>query len=187
MMRYVLGFLGIIAIIILVIVLIVRGSGGGGQSNSKSIDLADYATSTSQTVLTVDGPVAASQTHESIKVFVDQSQATVQVIQGYEGDVIHSKSYPMNANSYAVFLLSLKRAGYTLGNSDPSVKDERGYCPTGERYIYELKDNDKTVQRYWNTSCDAKQGTFKGQADLIRQLFSMQIPDYDDITADVQL
>lgn len=189
MMRYVIGFIGIIAILILIIVLIVRGAGGGGGGNnaSQNIDLADYATSTSQVSYTVEGPVSASQTHQSIRISVDQSEATVEVIQGYEGHVTRSKTYPMNSSAYTSFLLSLKHAGYTLGDSNPDIKDERGYCPTGDRYVYELKDNDEEVQRYWNTSCDAKQGTFKGQSSLIGELFGLQIPDYDDVTSDVSL
>lgn len=186
MMRYVIGFIGIIAILILIIVLIVRGIGGGGSgSESKNLDLSDYETATSQVIYTTEGPVSASQTHNTIRVAVDQSEATIDVLEGYEGKVLHSKTYPMNNSAYESFLLSLKHAGYTTGNSDPSVKDERGYCPTGERYVYELKDNDEEVQRYWNTSCDYGQGTFKGQSGLIEELFKAQIPDYDAITADV--
>jgi hypothetical protein len=185
-MRYFIGFLGIVAILIFIIVLIVRG-GGNPAEGPKAINLADYATSSSQVVLTIDGPVAASQTHQSVKVFVDQSQTTIELIQGYEGQVINSKSYSMNPNSYAVFLLSLKHAGFVLGDTNPDLNDERGYCPEGSRFIYELQDNNKQLQRYWNTSCGAKQGTFKGQGPIIRKLFKVQVPDYDEITTNVQL
>lgn len=189
MMRYVIGFIGIIAILVLIIVLIVRGigGGGGGSNQSKSIDLADYETATSQVIYTTEGPVSASQTHDSIRIAVDQSEATIQIIQGYEDKVTRSKTYPMNSSSYAAFLLSLKHAGFTLGDDNPDFKDERGYCATGDRYIYELKDNDEQVQRYWNTSCDSSQGTFKGKSGTVDELFSLQIPDYDDLTSGVNL
>jgi hypothetical protein len=178
-MRYLIGFLGVIAIIILIIVLFVRGGGG---PEKPAIDLADYTTSTSEVAFINDGPVSATQTHDVVKITVNQSEATINVIKGYEGQVVASRSYPMNANAYAAFLLSLKHAGYTIGNDDADLKDERGYCPTGDRYVYELNDNGGQVSRYWNTSCGNRYGTFQGQGPLVRQLFQMQIPDYNELT-----
>lgn len=183
-MRYLIGFLGVIAIIILIIVLFVRGGGG---PETPAIDLADYTTSTSEVVFINDGPVSATQTHDVIKITVNQSEATMDVIKGYEGQVVNSRTYPMNPNAYAAFLLSLKRAGYTIGNDNADLKDERGYCPTGDRYIYELNDNGGEVSRFWNTSCGDRYGTFKGQAPLIRDLFRMQIPDYDQLTSNLNI
>ncbi|HET8709516.1 MAG TPA: hypothetical protein VFL85_04530 [Candidatus Saccharimonadales bacterium] len=186
MMRYVIGFIGVIAILVLIIVLIVRGLGGGG-GGSKQIDLADYETATSQVIYTIEGPVSATQTHDEVRISVDQSEATIDIIKGYEDDVTHSKTYPMNPSSYTSFLLSLKHAGYTNGNSDPAVKDERGYCPTEDRYVYELKDNGEEVQRFWNTSCDYGLGTFNGKSSLIEDLFRAQVPDYDTLTQGLNL
>jgi len=179
-LRYLIGFLGIIALIILVIILIVR-AGSNSAVGPSAIDLADYITNSSEVSLTIDGPVSANETHKSIHISVDERRATAELIQGYEGQVIDSKSYTTNPNLYANFLLSLKRAGFTLGNTDDSVKDERGYCPTGLRYIYQLKDNDKEVRRFWNTSC-GKDGTYSGAGELTRSLFQNQIPDYGDLS-----
>lgn len=188
MMRYVIGFVGIIAILILIIVLILRGAGGGGGENGpKNIDLADYATATSQVIYTIDGPVSSNQTHNSVRIAVDQDESTIEAIEGYEGHVIRSRTYPMNSSAYTAFLLSLKHAGYTIGDTNPDLKDERGYCPTDDRFIYELKDNDEEVQRFWNTSCDYSQGTFKGKSSLIEDLFKLQIPDYDTVSSDLNL
>lgn len=179
-LRYLIGFLGIIALIILVIILIVR-AGSNSSVGSSAIDLADYITNSSEVSLTIDGPVSANETHKSIHISVDERRATAELIKGYEGQVIDSKTYTTNENLYANFLLSLKHAGFTLGNTDESVKDERGYCPTGIRYVYELKDNDKEVRRFWSTSC-GKEGTYKGAGELTRSLFQNQIPDYGDLS-----
>ena len=178
-LRYLIGFLGIIAVIILVIILIVRG-GSNTAVGPKAIDLADYITNASEVSLTIDGPITADQTHHSIAIVVDERTASAQLIKGYEGQVENSKTYTNNDYSFANFLLALKHAGFTLGNTDESVKDERGYCPTGIRYVYELKDNDKEVRRFWSTSCN-RDGTYKGMADLTRTLFQQQIPDYDEL------
>jgi hypothetical protein len=182
-MRYIIGFLGVIAVLILVIVLIVRG--GGDSAKSADIDLADYLTSSSQVRYTVDGQVSASETHYISRVIIDESEARIEVIRGYQDDIIRSRTYPMNPSSYAAFMLSLKRANYTVGNTDSDFRDERGYCPIGSRYIYELYDDGKQTQRFWNTSCDEKLGTFKGNAPLVRQLFELQIPAYGELTSDL--
>ncbi|MEO6513249.1 MAG: hypothetical protein ABIR37_01060 [Candidatus Saccharimonadales bacterium] len=180
-LRYLIGFLGIIALIILVIVLIVR-AGGGSTVGPKAIDLADYITNSSEVSLTIDGPVSADQTHHSIHITVDENRATAELIKGYEGQIEDSKSYATNENSYANFILALKHAGFTVGNTGDSLKDERGYCATGVRYVYQLKDNGKEVRRFWNTSC-GRDGTYKGMGELTRTLFQQQIPDYDELAS----
>ena len=176
-LRYLIGFLGIIALIILVIILIVR-AGSGPKTGPKAIDLADYITSSSEVSLTIDGPITADQTHSAIKITVDERRATAELIKGYEGQVQDSKSYATNENLYANLLLSLKRAGFIVGLTDESLNDERGYCPTGLRYVYELKDNGNEVRRLWSTSC-SRDSTFKGMGETVRTLFQSQIPDYD--------
>lgn len=178
-MRYLIGFLGIIAILILIIVLIVRGGGSGTAPGE--IDLADYLTSTSQVRYTIDERVQADQTHEVTRISVNQNEATLDIMQGYEGHIVKSKTYLNNSPAYAAFLMALKRSGYTEGNHNKDVQDERGFCPLGKRYVYELFDDGKQVQRLWNTSCgDA--GTFRGKSSTIQKLFELQIPDYDDLT-----
>lgn len=181
-LRYLIGFLGIIAVIILVIVLIVRG-GGNGSLSPKAIDLADYITSSSEVSLTIDGPVSADQTHHTIHITVDENRATAALIKGYQGQVEDTKTYATNADSYANFILALKHAGFTLGNTDASLKDERGYCATGVRYIYELKNNGNEVRRFWNTSCSTHDGTYLGMGELTRELFRAQIPDYNNLSS----
>ncbi len=43
--------------------------------------------------------------------------------------------------AYGAFLQSLAHAGFDKGDKDPALKDERGYCPLGNRYIYEIVEN----------------------------------------------
>jgi hypothetical protein len=74
--------------------------------------------------------------------------------------------------------------GYTLGNNDPALRDERGYCATGNRYSYDIVSGDgDRLQHYWSTSCSQK--TFKGLPEIVRNLFTAQIPNFDDYTADI--
>jgi len=173
-MRYFIAALVGMGLIILVIVLIFHGGGSNGVV--KPVSLADYVNATSGVRLTIDGPVTASQTHYQAQITVTENDANLSIIQGYEGTVIDSSSYPMNPSSYAVFLRALDKQGFTKGNPAKALADERGYCATGSRYIFELRDGEKQIDRFWSTSCGS--GTYKGNAPTTRSLFEAQIPDF---------
>jgi hypothetical protein len=181
-MRYFIGALVAIGLLILVLALIFHG---GGAPIQKKVVLTDYATATSGVRLTIDGPISATQTHYDAVITITQDKASLYIIQGYENDVTDSRSYPMNPNAYAVFLHALNLAGYTKGNADKALADERGFCSTGERYIFELRDGEKQIERFWSTSCGG--GTFKGNSPLVRTLFQKQIPDYNELAGHVGL
>jgi hypothetical protein len=180
-LRYLIGFLGIIAIVILVIILIVRGGSNGGVG-PKAVDLSDYINGSSQVSLTIDGPVTADITHRSITIAVDERHTNAEVLRGYEGTSDRNRVITTNETLYANFIQSLKHAGFTNGINSDALKDYRGFCPTGQRYIYQLKNNNRTIFQYWSTSCGG-QGTFKGNASTIQQLFKAQVPNYDDLTS----
>lgn len=184
MARYFIGFLLAVGLIVVVIVLIIRGL--SSSSGPKPLDLNSYATTNVTVQLTIDSPVAASATHRDIIINVGSTESSLTVTQGYQHSVVRMQSYPMNVASYADFLHALTVNGFTKGNNDPSLKDERGQCALGDRFVYEAIDsNGNDLQRYWRTSCGT--GTFQGDAATIRQLFVLQIPDYDQLTADVDL
>lgn len=185
--RYVVAFLLAVGLIIVVIILIIHGlTSGPSTTPNVPKNLTDYVGTATSVQLTIDSPVASSTQHKDIIINVGNYQATLTVTQGYEGQVLRSQSYPMSSSSYAVFLRALNYNGFTQGNNDPSLKDERGRCALGSRYIYEILDsNGDDVQRYWYTSCG--NGTFNGSASTVRQLFQSQIPDYATLTRDVRL
>ncbi len=152
--------------------------------NSKT--LSDYAQTAADVRLTIDGIINGDDRHRQIRVTVDANERTIDIIGGYNGNVITTKSYSNNVNAYRVFLKALANNGFTRGRKT-SVTDEEGVCPLGQRYIYELQNtgDSKTDLRTWNSSCGG--GTFGGQGVLIRQLFANQISDYDQITNNVSL
>ncbi|TAH34112.1 hypothetical protein EYC59_03895 [Candidatus Saccharibacteria bacterium] len=168
-----------LGMIILIIVLIVRGfSSTGNQSETtKAVDLTAYATTTSTASLTVDGPINAEVDHRTTKIFVRSSDVTVDVIQGYNGNVIEHATFPNTANSYDIFLRALQGQGFTQGNTDKELADERGACPSALRYIYALNDGTESVLRFWSTSCSSSQGTFEGNASAVQNLFRVQVPN----------
>ena len=146
--------------------------------------LQDYASATAEVRLTVDGQVNGDDLHRAIRITVGKNQRKLEVIQGYQGNVIDSKTQDNNESAYDVFLRSLNNAGFTKERKT-KITDERGVCPTGNRYIYELTNTENNDLRRWSTSCGA--GTFGGQSQLIRSLFQSQITDYETITSTVEL
>ena len=187
MTRYIVGFLVALGLIVIVIILIIKGLTSGGSKNPlQPVDLDSYANTGTTVQFIIDSPVTAAAQHHDIIINIGNSQASLQVTQGYEGEVVRSKTYPMSVSAYDVFLRSLNLNGFTHGNDDPNLKDERGNCALSDRYIYEVVDDTgNDLQRYWSTTCGT--GTFKGNIGSIQQLFQNQIPDYGDLTSDVQL
>lgn len=176
-MRYFLGFLGVVVLIVVVFVLVVRGLSGGGNNTPKSTtNLANYANTTTVMRYTAEGPVVANQNYNEVRITIGRDANTIEVVQGYEGQVVKAKTYPNNREAYGSFLRALQLLGYTNGVENSGLDDERGYCPGGNRYVYEIISGSADVQRYWKGTCGV--GTFQGQSQNIRALFRKQIPDY---------
>ncbi len=181
-MRYLIGFLLVIGFIVLVFILIFKGfNSGGGKTTTKP--LVDYANSNTTVQMTIDGPVNANQTHYELQMVVGSSQSQMNLMQGYEGNVVQSKTYTNNASSYAEFLRALDLAGYNQGVIGSGVNtDPRGYCPFGQRYTYEIVNGSTDIQNFWATSCGG-QGTFKGNATAVKRLFIAQMPDFSTVAS----
>jgi len=186
-MRYITGILIAIGLVILTIILIVKAFSGGGSNPSvpTQIDLNSYASTSAVMRMTIDGPVNADKTHNQIRVTVGRDETKLELLKGYEGKIVSTKTFANNQNSYTQFLHALNVAGFTKGNVDPNVRDERGYCPAGERFIFEAESGGQDVMRWWKTSC--AEGNFRGKSDVIRSLFKAQVPDYNLLTVKSQL
>ena len=182
-MRYFIGFLITIGLIVLIFVLLL--SGGHSGVTTPPLQLVTYANSNADAQLVIDGPISGEQTHREIQIDVNQTAATFTLYQGYQKTIISTQTFANNTGGFGVFLQGLQRANFTKGNDDKSLSDERGYCPTGERYIMTLSNNGHNVVRYWATTCG--QGTFKGTLQNVLFLFRQQIPDYGTLTNDLSL
>lgn len=189
-MRYIIGLLLGIGLIVLTFILIFKAFSGGSddttQQQKQAVRLEDYATTGAVVRYTIDGPVYADQDHSRVRVTVSKDQVLFEQIAGYEGKMVQTKTFPTNSESYATFLHALALQSFTSGNSQVT-DDERGYCPTGRRYIYEVIDGADQVQRLWSTSCSSKQGSFTGgSAGTIRTLFQRQVPDWSKLTSGIK-
>jgi hypothetical protein len=182
-MRFLIGVLVFIFILIFIIIKLLTG----GSSEQKNLppSLISYANSDTTVRYVIDNPVQNDASHRDIIVTVGKDAATLTITGGYNGNIVSTQSFTSNPNAYAAFLASLdKSANFTKGSTDTSAQDERGYCATGNRYSYDIVDGDgKRIQHFWSTSCGVK--TFKGDTSVVSQLFRNQIPDFDQLTADI--
>lgn len=180
-MRYIIGLLIGIGLIVLTFILVVRIFSGSPKVTPKPIDLNSYSTTDTVMRLTLDGPIVSDQLHQQVRITVSRDQVLFESFKGYQGDVVATKSYDNNPDAYAQFLHALSVTGYTKG--DPkAAKDERGYCPSGVRYVYEAIGDGENILRWWSTSCGGSLGNFRGRPSDIRRLFTRQVPDYDVLT-----
>lgn len=184
--RYFIGFIASIGLLVILIVLIFSGGSSPKKVPKTSKTLDSYATSGGSVVLTIDGPINAEQNHEQVRITVSGDSATFDHIKGYEGGVADTKSYPNNQDAYTNFLFALEKAGFNLGNTSSSLKDERGFCPLGDRYIFELQQDGEELQRFWATNCGGTK-SYLGNVNLTLQLFQNQIPDYGNLTQNINL
>jgi hypothetical protein len=182
-MRYLIGVLVFIFLLIFLIIKLL--SGGSGQKQPLPPSLVSYATTDTTVRYIIDNPTQNDKTHRDIIITVGQDAATLTITGGYNGNIISSRSFDSNPNSYAAFLSGLDKTGqYTKGNTDSRYVDERGYCANGNRYSYDIVNGDgKRIQHLWSTTCGVK--TFKGQPEEVSRLFRQQIPNFDDLTHDV--
>jgi len=187
-MRYFIGFLIVVGLIILGIILFIRLLfGGGEQPQLKDTEaLTAYARTSTVMQLEIAGKINADQDHRRIQIDVGDSGNEIRILKGYGNEVIRRENFHSTSEAYANFLRAIDLLGYTRGNTDESMADERGYCPSGRRYVFSIVDGAETKQRFWSTSC-GREGSFQGETNNIIQLFEAHIPGYNEITNGVQL
>ncbi|HSX16680.1 MAG TPA: hypothetical protein VLH86_01105 [Patescibacteria group bacterium] len=183
-MKYFLGFLAVVTLVVLVFILVLKGFSGPAKPKN-AINLLDYANSKTVVRLFVEGRVTADNLHRSYRITIGRDANTIEVMNGYKYEVVNAQTYANNNSAYADFLRALQLLNFTKGNPDPKLADTRGYCPNGSRYSYEIETAGQEVQHYWTTSCGG--GTFHGNSSAARTLFMRQIPDFNKLTAGVQL
>lgn len=186
-MRYIVGLLLGVGLIVLTFILIFRAfSGGEDAPTVQRIDLNSYATTDAVMRFTTDGPINAESLHSRVRITVSNDQILFEEIQGYQGKLKQTKTYPSNPDAYASFLHALSLANYTQGNTQVA-KDERGYCPSGRRYTYEALTGGDSIFRWWSISCNSTDGSFLGQSSIVRDLFIKQVPDYNVVMRAVRI
>ena len=179
MFRYLVGFGITVGLIILLVIMLFSGGDSPKKTTTAGKPLDSYASTDAEMRLTIDGPINASEDHRQIQIIVDRDHTAVNVYKGYEQEVIQTQSFANSEAGYSAFLHSLALLNFNKGESSTKA-GEVGHCATGRRYVFELVDGSRTIERYWATSCNGPH-TYAGNQLSTIQLFQRQIPHYDDI------
>ena len=166
-MKYGLGVLAIIVIAFVAILLIVRqGPSSTSTSTAKkkttATSLLDYDNSESSVQLTIQGRLTGEDQHQSVRITVTQSKRTVEIINGYEDNIIKSQTFPNTPAAYTNFIQAINNAGYSKSRK-AVAETEIGICPSGNRYVYQLNKGSEKIQRLWADNCAAGDGNFAGR------------------------
>lgn len=149
------------------------------------VHVADYVDDSSSSVSwTMQGRLLGQERRRSVQITVSPSERKVELIEGYNNKVSKSLTLPNDKAAYANFLIALENLNFARERKVVQP-DERGVCPLGMRYIYELHSGSDQKSRLWSNSCSSKEGTFAGVAVTTKQLFKNQIPDYEKFVAGV--
>jgi hypothetical protein len=175
-MRFFLSILGVIIFVVVAIVII--ASTGSSTPKVKPIVVTDYGNAGNSVTQTTTGILIGNEQRQAIRVTVNNTERDIYLLNTYDQTIINSETFPNTSAAYNTFLGALQNAGFSNSRRS-NLTNIYGVCPLGNTYQYELTSPTKTVFNNWSTSCNSSQGTFAGNGPLIRQLFSLQIPNYN--------
>src|SRR5258708_2300884 len=112
-MRYFLGFLASIGMIVIVFILVLHGFSGSKKQIGPQ--LSGYTNTDTTMEFALDGPINADQQHVGYRITVGATEVDLAVYNGYEKNVVASKTYVNNGAAYTSFLNALQIAGFTKG------------------------------------------------------------------------
>lgn len=185
--RLIFGLIGFILFIVILVALF--GHGGKKPVSVNQVKfLPDYAETDATVSFTTDGIVNGDEMHRSIRITVSSNQRELDVLQGYNPQVILSKTFINNQEAYSVFLKSINNYGFlTKNKKSKSPADPAGQCPLGFRYIANVNQDGDDLSNLWSSSCGKAVGNWGGSLTTVQDLFQNQIPNYQSLTSQVNL
>lgn len=177
---YILGTIAVFILAILFIIWIIGriSSRTSKKANTTTSQISDFADSDNSVSYKADGVINGNENHRAIKITVTNKSRMLEIISGYQGQVIYSQSYTNNVEAYKEFLSALQKSGYLIQRKNIANTTLEGACPLGNRYIFETIGIDISSEMLWTTSCASTQGTFGGKINVVQTLFQKQIPNY---------
>jgi hypothetical protein len=181
-MKFIFGALGVILLVILVVVLITRGGKGPVE---QPLVLSEQAREGVSSAYTEQGRMVGEDQRRAIRVTVNQNERRLEILTGYEEAVESAQTFPNTQSAFEAFLVALDQAGFD-NKKVSNIKDERGACPLGRGYVYQLNEYSQPLINTWSTSC-GKIGTFNGNRNTVRALFQKQIPGYAKLVSQIDM
>lgn len=181
----------ILGFIIFMVILVKLFAGGHAPAPVNSVQLKplpEYAATSATVSFTTDGIINGDELHRSIRITVSNNTRTLDVLQGYNPQVIQTNTFVNNQEAYDIFLRAISNEGFLLKTkSSKAVTDERGLCPLGFRYILDLNQDGDDLSRLWASTCGSKVGDAAGAISTLQELFEDQIPNYQNLVGQVNL
>ena len=186
--RYLIGFAAVILLMIIGIILIF-GGGGKPPIEEQLKPLPEYSDTFAETSMTIRGEINGEDIHREVRITVGQFQRRLDIIAGYSGNVIQTQTFSNSEPAYDEFLWAIDRAGFLLERKglSPAQANEKGQCPLGNTFEFELNDSGDVLLYLWASSCSKNIGTLKGNSSLLQTLFKNQITNYNQLVSGVQL
>ena len=191
--RYIIGVLFlIVAIVVLVFIFNIFRSifSNGDEEQSKpngAFNLSEASDQGKSLRYTVRGQINGREEHRLIRITVTPENRKLEILQGYDQEVLSSQEFQNNRSAYDAFAEALNGAGFTARGPITGGIPQDQACPLGRHFIYEVAPGEQNSFHSWNTTCGKKNGNFRGKDKDIRTLFEIQIPDYDTLIQDVRL
>lgn len=188
-MKRMLLFLGFLLGIVLFLIVLFSLSGDKKPSSStdkpkpESFSIVDYSDTNSYVKYTLAGPIVGDDQYNEVRITVTPNSRNIDIIQGFQGKVINSKTYANNRNAYREFLAALGKLNFGKARKTDLVK--AGSCATGRLWTYQTFNNSEIVSDVWAGNCT--KGSAQGIPSRINNLFQVQITDYSDLTSDLNL
>lgn len=184
-LRYFVAFGLIVLLVIIALSAFTGGANKAVETKPTDVKLADYIDQPSEVRLIIGSKITADEDYRSARITITPSSRTVEILKGYQQVPERTATYANNQAAYAALLHALEKAGFAKLGKDVT-EDESGQCPLGKRYVYELTNEGKSVAKSWSTSC-GREGSLAGNGALIRQLLTLQIPDYKKLVKNTGL
>ncbi len=191
MMSYTRSLLVLLFTLALVIVTIVlffsNNSTNKSQYNTKLNNFANYSNTSALATLDINGPITSQSTHNEVKIIVSNLDVNLQIIKGYDNDIVINQVFPNSQRSYDAFLRSIYLNGFTLKTNKNTVNNPVGLCATGDLYNFYFIFNSNNIVNTWQSSCNGSNSNFGGNLSVILSLFQSQVPSYNNYTNNLNL
>ncbi len=152
------------------------------------LTLLDYTDiDDAQVSFSIEGRVIAKEQHYSQTITVAKLHRQLDLFQSYSGTAYQTTSLDNSQPAFDDFMHAIHDAGFESSTKNPkAAATDTGLCPFGQRYTYQFTQGGKTLMSNWSTTC-GDPTNFTGNANTIRTLFQLQIPNYPTLVSSVRL
>ena len=135
-----------------------------------------------------EGKINSREEHRSLRITVDADKRKFELLKGYNGEVLIKKEYKNDLAAFKSFVRAIDRNGILKAQKGTVGDDETAVCAKGTRVVFEVidRENDQTLSRLWAVSCSKKWGTLAADSKILKELFALQIPEYDEFVRGVR-